>query len=71
MLDKDSKGFKPSATFKFLCDGADSDNITAIMLSFKSSINWNFLKEPMLTRVKHFEEETYDALIIEKKLFKG
>ena len=70
MLHKNSKGLKPSVAFKFLRDGKDSSNIVA-MPSFHGSDNWNFLKEPMLTRVKPFEAGTCEALTIEKKLLEG
>ena len=70
MLHEDSKGLKPSVAFKFLRDGVDSDNIVA-MPSFSGSGSWNFLKEPMLTRVKPFQEGTCDDLTIKKKLLEG
>jgi len=53
MLHEESSGLQPSAAFKFLRDGTFSDNIVA-MPSFEGSDSWNFLENPMLTRVDAF-----------------
>ena len=70
MLHEESSGLLPSVAFKFLRDAQPSDNIVA-MPSFTGTGHWNFLKQPMLTRVTPFETDSCEDLTIRKKLTEG
>ena len=67
MLHEESIGLVPSVAFKWLRDGQWSDNIVA-MPSFGNSKSWNFFKEDMATRVRHFRRWTCETNTIRKKL---
>lgn len=67
MLNDNSTGLKPSVAFKFLRNGISSDNVVA-MPSFSGSGSWNFLENPMHSRVEAFEEDSCEDLTIRKKL---
>ena len=70
MLHEQSTGLKPSVAFKFLRDGIKSDNVVA-MPSFSGSGSWNFLENPMHSRVEAFEEGSCADMTIRKKLVEG
>ena len=57
-LNQHSKGLTPSAAFKFLIDGVESQNIM-VMDSFLESSSWNFFEEPLKNRVTKFNPETH------------
>ena len=54
-LNDASKGLTPSAAFKFLIDGTESQNIL-VQNSFMESESWNFFEKPLANRVAPFDE---------------
>ncbi len=55
-----SNGLTPSAAFKFMIDGKESQNLL-LQNSFMASGSYNFFKEPLANRVAPFDPEEHEV----------